>query len=74
MLEKKIPGSMELNHKQHESFLQPVRATSLSLGCSFDGLQLEELIKYIETATEDKFDAAAFRSKVRHTYYTLART
>ncbi|KAL1731407.1 hypothetical protein EV714DRAFT_283354 [Schizophyllum commune] len=48
MLEKKIPGSMELNHKQHESFLQP----------------LEELIKYIESTTEDKFDAATFRAKI----------
>ena len=31
MLEKKIPGSMELNHKQHESFLQPVHPTFLTM-------------------------------------------
>ncbi|TRM60076.1 hypothetical protein BD626DRAFT_549969 [Schizophyllum amplum] len=48
MLEEKIPGSMDTNHQQHESFLQP----------------LEDVLAYIKTSTEDKFDAAAFRAKL----------
>ncbi|KAJ3801910.1 hypothetical protein GGU11DRAFT_767700 [Lentinula aff. detonsa] len=48
-LEKKIPGSMEQNEAQHQSFLKP----------------LEELIEYINLAkAEGKIDVATYRGKV----------
>ncbi|KAJ3919226.1 hypothetical protein F5877DRAFT_90202 [Lentinula edodes] len=48
-LEKKIPGSMEHNEAQHQSFLKP----------------LEELIEYINLAkAEGKLDSATYRAKV----------
>jgi len=50
VLETKIPGSMEQNEAQHQSFLKP----------------LEEIIEYIQSTQTSavKFDAATYRSKV----------
>ncbi|KIY45636.1 hypothetical protein FISHEDRAFT_48882 [Fistulina hepatica ATCC 64428] len=48
VIEERSPGSMAKNHEQHESFLKEV----------------EDLVAYLQAATEESFDAAALRGKV----------
>ncbi|KAH9933649.1 uncharacterized protein BXZ73DRAFT_46312 [Epithele typhae] len=47
-LEKKIPGSMAKNEEQHKAFLGP----------------LGDMLKYVESSTAEKFDAATFRGQM----------